>query len=290
LHIKTASFIFSWDNLASKGRMAANFDYYLVWSDLMKTELQQFYGTVKKEHIQVVGTPQFEPYVLERYKVSKEEFVLKFNIDASLKTICFSCGDISTSKNDELYIETIANALLERKIQNVNLIVRTSPAEDPIRFASFVERFSFIKWNYPKWNLSRQGHQEVWSQRIPSVEDVKDLRSLLEFSDLNINMLSTMSLDFIQFDKPVINTVFGNAVNGLYNDQRFLNYAHIVNVVTSNATKIVKNQEELIAAINLYLKEPNLDSQNREQLLQLQVSKPLVNTGKRIAESLVKWT
>ena len=289
LKIKTASFIFSWDNLASKGRMAANFDYYLVWSDLMKTELQQFYTSVKKENIEVVGTPQFEPYVLDRYKVSKEEFVLKFNLDASLKTICFSCGDISTSKNDELYIETIANALLGKKIQNVNLIVRTSPAEDPIRFASFVERFPFIKWNYPKWDLSREGHQEVWSQRIPSVEDVKDLRSLLEFSDLNINMLSTMSLDFIQFDKPVINTVFGNTENGLYNDQRFLHYAHIVNVVMSGATKITKNQVELLAAINLYLESSNLDSQNRKKLLELQVSKASAKTGKRIAETLVKW-
>lgn len=289
LKIKTVSFIFSWDNLASKGRMAANFDYYLVWSELMKTELQQFYTSVKKEHIEVVGTPQFEPYVLDRYKVSKDIFIEKFNLDTSLKTICFSCGDISTSKNDELYIETIANALLQGKIQQVNLIVRTSPAEDPIRFASFVERFPFIKWNYPKWNLSRQNHQETWSQRIPSVEDVKDLRGFLEFSDLNINMLSTMSLDFIQFDKPVINTVFGNLENGLYNDQRFLEYAHIVNVVNSKATKIAKNQEELISAINLYLENSNLDSENRKQLLQLQVSKPLINTGKRIAETLLKW-
>lgn len=289
MKVKTASFIFSWDNLASKGRMAANFDYYLVWSDLMKTELQQFYTSVKKENIEVVGTPQFEPYVLERYKVSKKEFVEKFNLKASLKTICFSCGDISTSKNDELYIEIVANAILEGKIEDLNFIVRTSPAEDPIRFASFVERFPFIRWNYPKWNLSREGHQEVWSQRIPSVQDVKDLRSLLEFSDLNINMLSTMSLDFIQFDKPVINTVFGNSKNGLYDDQRFLNYAHIVNVVNSNATKIVKDQEELVAAINLYLENPHLDSDNRKQLLQLQVSKPLENTGKRIAETLLKW-
>ena len=289
LKVKTASFIFSWDNLASKGRMAANFDYYLVWSELMKTELQQFYTSVKKEHIEVVGTPQFEPYVLERYKVSRDEFVERFNLDTSLKTICFSCGDISTSKNDELYIETIANALLQGNIQQVNLIVRTSPAEDPIRFASFIERFPFIKWNYPKWNLSRQNHQETWSQRIPSVEDVKDLRGLLEFSDLNINMLSTMSLDFIQFDKPVINTVFGNLKNGLYNDQRFLEYAHIVNVVDSNATKIAKKQDELFSAINLYLENSNLDSENRKQLLQLQVSKSLSGTGKRIAETLVKW-
>ncbi|QGK76886.1 hypothetical protein [Flavobacterium sp. SLB02] len=290
LKIKTASFIFSWDNLASKGRMAANFDFYLVWSDLMKAELQHFYSSVKDENVEVVGTPQFEPYVLDRYKVSKEEFVVKFGLNPNFKTICFSCGDISTSKNDELYIEAIANAIRERKIKEVNFIIRTSPAEDPIRFSKYVKSFSFVKWNYPRWNLSRENHQESWSQRIPSIEDIKDLRSLLEYSDLNINMLSTMSLDFIQFDKPVINTVFGNSQNGLYNDQRFLKYAHIVNVINSEATKIVKNQDELINGINLYLKDPKLDSEHRKQLLQLQVSKPLENTGKRIAETLLKWT
>lgn len=289
LKIKTASFIFSWDNLASKGRMAANFDYYLVWSDLMKVELQQFYTSVKKETIEVVGTPQFEPYVLNRYKVSTDAFVEKFNLNKKLKTVCFSCGDISTSKNDELYIETIAIAIQNKQIPEVNFIVRTSPAEDPIRFKDFVSRFPFIKWHYPKWHLSRKDHQETWSQRIPSVEDIKDLRSILTFSDLNINMLSTMSLDFMQFDKPVINVVFGNSENGLYDDQRFLNYAHINKLVESKATKIVKNPEELIFAINLYLENSTLDSQNRKQFNALQIGKPLVGTSKRIAETLLKW-
>ena len=289
LKIKTASFIFSWDNLASKGRMAANFDYYLVWSELMKTELQQFYTYVKKEAIEVVGTPQFEPYMLDRYNVSKEEFVEKFNLDATLKTVCFSCGDISTSRNDELYVETIANAVQNGQIPNVNFIVRTSPAEDPIRFKEFVIKFPFIKWNYPKWYLSRQDHQEAWSQRIPSVEDVKDLRSILEFSDLNVNMLSTMSLDFMQFDKPVINVVFGTSENGLYDDQRFLNYAHINKLVESEATKIAKNPQELIEAINLYLNQPTLDSENRHQFNTLQIGKPLIGTSTRIAETLLKW-
>jgi hypothetical protein len=290
LKIRTASFIFSWDNLASKGRMAANFDYYMVWSELMKTELQQFYTSVKQENIEVVGTPQFEPYVLDRYKVSNEEFVEKFNLDATLKTVCFSCGDISTSRNDELYIETIANAVQNGQIPNVNFIVRTSPAEDSIRFNDFVSRFPSIKWNYPKWNLSRERHQEIWSQRIPSVEDIKDLRSILTFSDVNINMLSTMSLDFMQFDKPVINVVFGTSENGLYDDQRFLNYAHINKLVESKATKIAKNPQELISALNLYLENSTLDSQNRQQFNALQIGNPLLGTSKRIAETLLRWT
>lgn len=290
LKVKTASFIFSWDNLASKGRMSANFDYYLVWSDLMKQELLHFYKKVQSRNVEVVGTPQFEPYVLERYKRTKADFFTRFNLDSSKKTICFSCGDISTSKNDELYIITIAKAIQENKIQNVNLLVRTSPAEDPVRFESFVAKFPFIKWNYPKWHLARTGHQEEWSQRIPSEEDVTDLRSILEYSDLNINMLSTMSLDFLQFDKPVINPVFGNRANGLYDDQRFLQYPHIKNVVNSNATKIVKNEEELIEAINLYILHPETDTVNRKQLIQLQIGKPLNGTSQRIAAILRKWS
>ncbi len=289
INLKTACFIFSWDNLASKGRMAANFDYYLVWSDLMKNELLQFYSKVKSNEISVVGTPQFEPYVLDRYKTTKDVFYSKFDLDTSKKTICFSCGDKSTSRNDELYIETIANAIIKNKIENVNFIVRTSPAEDPIRFATLVSQFPFIKWNYPKWTLSRENHQEEWSQRTPSVEDVIDLRALLEFSDVNINMLSTMSLDFIQFNKPVINTVFGNATNKLYDDQRFLKYEHIVTIVNSKATKIVKNETELIDGIKEYLLNPLLDEENRKNLSKLQVSKPLENTGKRISETLLKW-
>ena len=290
LKIKTCSFIFSWDNLASKGRMAAHFDCFLVWSDLMKQELQQFYVIKNVNDVEVVGTPQFEPYVLEKYKLAKADFYQLFNLYTDKKTICFSCGDISTSRNDELYISIIAQAIVEKKIEAVNFIVRTSPAEDPVRFQSLAKQFPFIKWNYPKWHLSRVGHQEAWSQRIPSIEDIKELRSILAYSDLNINMLSTMSLDFMQFDKPVINPVFGNEANGLYNDQRFLKYDHIKNVIESKATKIVKNQEELLNAISNYLENPEMDKIHRQNLVQMQVSKPLQGTGKRIAETLLRWS
>src|SRR5690606_11927045 len=34
LGIPTATFVFSWDNLTSKGRILAPFDHYLVWSSL----------------------------------------------------------------------------------------------------------------------------------------------------------------------------------------------------------------------------------------------------------------
>ena len=287
LGVKTCSFIFSWDNLASKGRMAGDFDHYLVWSDLMKSELLQFYKKVSTKQISIVGTPQFEPYVMNQYHGSKEEFANRFDLNTNLRTICFSCGDVSTSANDPLYIETIAEAIQTKKLnESVNFLVRTSPAEEPDRFKFLAEKFPFIKWNYPDWKQSRQEHAELWSQRVPTKEDLKDLRMILEYSDLGMNMCSTMSLDFMLFDKPVINPVFGNMENGLYNDQRFLKYAHYEKVIKSGAVIIAKNAEELIESINFSLENPEARLHEQRELIKLQIGKPLEGTSELIAGAL----
>lgn len=291
LQIKTTAFIFSWDNLASKGRMAANFDGYLVWSDLMKKELLTFYTSIQPEQVAVVGTPQFEPYVLSRYGYGVTEFHHRFDLDEAKPTLLYSCGDVSTSPNDPLYIETLAKAIKKQELtQSVNLLVRTSPAESSERFALLAEKYPFIRWNYPQWVQARSNHQESWSQRIPTVADVHDLKSVLEYSAINVNMLSTMSLDFMLFDKPVINTVFGNPTNGLANDQRFLQYAHIEYVVNSNATYITKNEEELIAAVNQALTSPDSKLAQQKELLATQIGAPLEGTSKRIATALEQWS
>ena len=60
--IPTATFIVSWDNLSSKGRIVVPYDHFLVWSDNMRRELQQFRPHVAAENIHIVGTPQFDPY------------------------------------------------------------------------------------------------------------------------------------------------------------------------------------------------------------------------------------
>jgi hypothetical protein len=287
LKITTSTFIFSWDNLASKGRMLGTFDYFLVWSHLMQSELLYFYPMVKKEKVKVVGTPQFEPYVMPKYKTTAEEFYTKFSLDANLKTICYSCADVTIGPNDSIVIREIAQAIRNNAIATkVQLLVRTSPAEDDSRFKSLREEFPEILWNVPKWILTRENHAESWSQRVPSEDDIKDLRSLLEYVDLNINMCSTMSLDFMLFDKPVINTVFGNPGNGLYNDQRFLDFDHFKKVVDSQSVTIAKSEAELINQINEALNKPNQRTSERKAMIDLQVSEPLVGTSKRIATTL----
>ncbi len=290
LRIKTATFIFSWDNLASKGRMAGNFDFYLVWSDLMKQDLLHFYQSVKDNQVAIVGTPQFEPFIMEKYGYDKTKFSNKFKIDANLPIILFTCNDAS-SENDPIYLEQLANFIKNGNLtKSVNLIVRTSPAEEPTRFKEIAEKFPFIIWNYPDWKVRREGHQEAWTQRVPSIEDLNDLKSLLKYCDICINVLSTITLDAFIFDKPVINPVFGNVENKMFDDQKFLNYAHLSNLVESNSTTIVKCETEFLGAINKILKKNENKKQEREGFLALQIGKPLLGTSKRIAETLRQWS
>ncbi|MEN8884631.1 MAG: CDP-glycerol glycerophosphotransferase family protein [Flavobacteriaceae bacterium] len=282
--IKTTSFIFSWDNLASKGRMLGAFDGYMVWSDLMKKELLYFYPNTQKNNVKIVGTPQFEPYVMDKYFTSKNEFLTKFNLDTSKKIICYSCADADIGRNDEMHIRGVLTFLKSRN--DLQLLVRTSPAEDGKRFKNLKNEFPEIVWNFPKWFLSRENHAESWSQRLPTVEDVNDLRAILAYSDVNVNMLSTMSLDFMLFDKPVINTVFGNKKNDLYDDQRFLNYVHYQYVVDSKAVTIAKNEKELHQQLEEALEQPQLRTKQRKTLIDLEIGGELEGTSKRIVKAL----
>lgn len=284
LKIKTVSFIFSWDNLASKGRMAGNFNHYLVWSDLMQSDLLHFYQSVKPHQIDVVGTPQFEPYVLERYKTNKDDFYAIFNLDATLPTILFTCND-SSSKNDPFYLEILAYYIAANEIK-ANLIVRTSPADEPKRFLYLQEKYPFIKWNFPGWTLTRENHAEPWTQRVPEFNDVVKLKSVLQFSDVIINVLSTIILDGFLFDKPSICPVFGSKDRGLDSVEKFLDYAHLKQVEDSKSVTIVKAENEFKEAINAVLQSPKARISEQKKFVELEIGVPLEGTSKRIAKTL----
>ena len=71
----------------------------------------------------------------------------------------------------------------------------------------------------------------------------------------------------------------------MYNDQRFLNYDHFKKVVDSESVTIAKNANELITQINDVLSNPSKNNTGKK-MIDLQISKPLLGTSKRIATTL----
>ena len=60
-------------------------------------------------------------------------------------------------------------------------------------------------------------------------------------------------------------------------------------LVDSNASEIVKSQEEYLEAINKILAQLDDKKRERQEFNKLQIGKPLQGTSKRIAETLLKW-
>jgi hypothetical protein len=83
--------------MTSKGRIAAPFDHYMVWSDLMRDELQRFYPDVSPDRIHVVGTPQFDPYADPDLAWTREEFFSRIKADPARPLICYAGNNVDNS-------------------------------------------------------------------------------------------------------------------------------------------------------------------------------------------------
>ena len=99
---------------------------------------------------QYISESTIHAFLLAKEKLIKKKLGVDFEslqnkLDANLKTICYSCADVSIGPNDPIVIRAIANAIRNNDIKTkVQLIVRTSPAEDETRFKAVRDEFPEI--------------------------------------------------------------------------------------------------------------------------------------------------
>ncbi len=202
LKIPTATFIFSWDNLP-KATMIVQADYYFVWSEFMKKELLNYYSYINKNNIFITGTPQFEPHFNRFLIQNRKDFLKNHNLKSAKKYICFSGDDITTSPNDQYYLEDMASAVesLNRQGMKLGIIFRRCPVDFSDRYDKVLKKYSnIITPIKPLWH--KVG--ESWNTVMPSVEDIALQINIIANSEFVINVGSSMVFDFITFNKPCI--------------------------------------------------------------------------------------
>jgi hypothetical protein len=272
LGIPTATFIVSWDNLSSKGRIVAPFDHYFVWSRTMREELRKYYPQISEDRIHVVGTPQFDPYGDPGLLWSREEFFRRIGGDAARRLICFSGGDAETCPEDPEHVRVLLEQIRSGRIRgNPQVLVRPSPADDGARYRAVRARFPELIFAPPAWLHPRGGD---WTRIIPEPDDIAFLANLTHHADLNVNLGSTMTLDFGLHDKPVVNVAFDIADPPLFGMpvyDYYYHYEHFLPVVAFGASRIARAAEALPEHINAYLENPALDREGRRRLVDLHV-------------------
>lgn len=287
LGIPTATFIFSWDNLSSKGRIAAPFDHYLVWSEHMRAELMLYYPDVPARHIHVAGTPQFDPYADSGLLWTRQEFFRRIGADPSRRLLCYSGGDAGTCPEDPEHVRVLMELVRAGRIEgSPQVLVRPVPVDDGRRYARVREMFPEMIFRPPEWVHPESGH---WAAVMPTADDVQFLANLTHHADLNINLGSTMTLDFGLHDKPVVNVAFDVAdppIFGVPVWDYYYHSEHYRPVVELGAARFARSPGQLAEHINAYLRDPSLDREGRRKLAELQVGVPLGESCRRVAEVL----
>lgn len=282
LGIPTATFIFSWDNLTSQGRITLPYDYFLVWSDDLKNQLLEMYEWIRPERIFVTGTPQFDFHFREEFYQTREEFCRTIGADAARPIVLYTTGMPNHMPGEEKIVEEIADLLREFKGENApQLLVRIYPKDLSGRFEDLKNRRKDILFPEIAW-------EKEWL--TPKFEDSYALVNALRNCALGINVASTVSLELCMFDKPAINVGY-NPPNVAENELRYADYYefdHYAPVVRSGAIEVAWNREQMREFIKNALIKPGRLSEKRKELTKKMFGKTLDgNSAVRVAETLL---
>jgi hypothetical protein len=166
------------------------------------------------------------------------------------------------------------------------VIVRPSPADPGGRYQPLREEFRDLIYSAPAWEHLEPGN---WTRCIPMPEDLRLLANLTRHADLNVNMASTMTLDFAIQGKPVINIAFDVTSPPPLRVplwDLFYQWEHYRPVVEMKAARFARSANELIEHVNTLLDNPALEADGRRRLVDLQVGVPVGEACGRITAAL----
>lgn len=253
LGIPTATFIFSWDNLP-KGTKIVETDFYFVWSEHMKKELEYYYPHISENQIFITGTPQFETHFTANILVSRETFFREYNLDVNKKYVCFSGDDVTTSPNDPSYLNDLAMSIgaLNQKGHNLGIIFRRCPVDFSKRFDSVLENHAdLITSINPKWEKKTNS----WHTILPTKEDLILQMNTIYHSELVINLGSSMVFDYVAFNKPCgyINYDVPNAEFPNWSVKKIYNFIHFRSMPSKDSVFWINSPNEMETVVEKML-------------------------------------
>lgn len=283
LGIPTATFIFSWDNLTSQGRITLPYDYYIVWNDKLKQQLLEMYDGIKPERVFVTGTPQFDFHFRDEFYSSREEFCEQVSADPLRPIVLYTTGMANHMPGEPEIVESIANILAEfPESERPQLLVRVYGKDLTGRFDELRHRRPDIGFADPVW-------EPAWL--TPKYEDTSALVNALRHCSLGINVASTISLELCMFDKPVINVGFNpkSVPNEDLSYADYYEFEHYKPVVESGAVQVAWDLDEMRRLIGDSLNAPGECKKHRKELIDSMFGSTLDgNSSTRVAESLLE--
>lgn len=267
----------SWDNLTSKLFLRLKPDLFLVQNRHMVAEAVR-YCDMPKKRVRAVGFPQWDLYGVPENHMGKKETAEIIGANPDTRWITVFTGGLSTAafrmQGYGDHIDMIGRSMEKGELQNSSLIAKFHPLDD-----------------LPKIPERKNTHILHFGKGFNfSGSDVKLLINLLRWSDVVVVFGSTMSMEAVIFDKPVVLAAFDGYKEQPY--QKNLSVAlthttHYAELQETGGMWRVSNEKELVEAIREYLQNPSLHVEGRRKMREEFIEPLDGGAGRRALEALV---
>ena len=284
LGIARSVLIRSWDNISSKCTILPDAEMFLVWSKLMEDELRFHFPEYARRKVVKIGAPQFDGHTDLSNIIPREEFCSRLGLDSKKAIVLYCTGGPHICRNEHLLIKELQDTIqqLSTKVQ-LQLLVRLHPyfwntdlrVYEEIRGAAI-------------WPKQEDVPQMLGGSTTGLLDDYRMMLSSFYHQAVNVNVASTVTLDSMIFDRPVINIKYDGPqrLPRSIRVKRVYKYDHYRNITASGAVQLVGNKKALESALLRAIQEPGRRSAARREIVELECGPVDGNAGKRLAEAL----
>ncbi|MBI4765608.1 MAG: CDP-glycerol glycerophosphotransferase family protein [Deltaproteobacteria bacterium] len=264
--IPVVHFVGNYDSLSSNGFRGHPIKKVLVWGPNMLRDARDLHG-IPEERIQVIGSIRYND-LDSRKKQPREEFFKQRGLKATAKTLTFAGFFFEFH-----YFEIISVfKQLKKTIENLQLILRIYPNKRLLRspfMELLIEHTENMKDIYI--SLADPFYRKGEKDRVVLQIEEEELWDILNYSDVLVNVFSTIAVEASIFDKPVINMWYFQKTRGLLKEPVYLDYPlqwHLQRLMSYGAIKTAVNQEELMNLIRDALLNPPACREERKKMVE----------------------
>ncbi len=286
--IPTVAINFSWDNLTTNAQQIRKTDYLICWNHVIRREAETIHrypperlfvsGIMRFDHhfseeehlippfVKEVASPRaggfIPPFVKEvaspragGFRISREDFLRSKGLDPEKKTLFFTTVPQHTYPCQPDFLRLIRRLMENGSLPAMNIFTRFHPGDIREKYAEFEGVPGFYFEYGGQIVAGKTGKHKVEMTEA----DHANLRHSLAFCDINVNFCSSITLEAVIYDKPVINLAFGG--------WRYIyDRDHYAPIIKYGAVRMAENDGELIDAIRTYLENPARNREGRKKV------------------------
>lgn len=267
LRIPVVAVISNYDNIVNRGYLGFIPDRISVWSEQMAEEACR-YLRLSRARIDVTGPVQFDRYSGQP-AVDRETFLRSKGLDPRKKTI-FYAGSVLVPQYFEFLRIVQKNFMKGGKLEDYNVVIRPVPHNKVLAWhgmavlKGIVENTPGMYYSDPH-KFSTDSFMPVKDERCD--DELDELHCLFRYSDVMINIYSTVALESAINDLPTIHLGYESFSFG----QKYPSYPDFQAQMRHNrrplrlaAARIARSDEELLRYVEMYLKDRSIDRQARQ--------------------------